>query len=154
MSTTSPTHASYLLNTFTTFYCILIWTDNTVAHHYHTCITDGKTLILSRICVIIIAHICCMESIQTTHAWSRLSLYSLLLPCDSVTHYVTLSATNRKNVRRHTTLCFRQKGSRTFCSYISSKNCLIPAFIIFGKNINKIDFSSFFFSFVIFLFVW
>jgi len=49
---------SYLTNTFKptrvsklTKYHIYVynithtWTDNTVAHHYHTCITDGKTLV-------------------------------------------------------------------------------------------------------------
>jgi len=41
VSTTSPTHASYLLNKFITFYGILIWTDNTVAHHYQHIIFDN-----------------------------------------------------------------------------------------------------------------
>ena len=40
MPTTSPTHASYLLNKFMTFYSILISTDNTAAHHCHIFITD------------------------------------------------------------------------------------------------------------------
>ena len=74
VSTTSPTHASYLLNKFITFYGILIWTDNTVAQHYQHIIFDNILNVIGN----------SRNEMSALYLTQTYCLPSLLYSCESV----------------------------------------------------------------------